>query len=206
MVDGDDEHGQPPVLGHFPVGAGQHEGVVGPLGERAPNLGPVDDELIAVPVGPSQGTGHVGAAAGLGNELHPQLVAPDPRRDVALFLLLGAELQYDRPADRQGGNAEQDGHVEVHAHVVDDLLVGGSKALASVLLGVAHRGVPPVIQPPLKLTVAAAVQVIVLGGVPGIDGVATGHVLVHPRLDLLSVPVQLGRIGFGIHEVVHRSP
>ena len=45
--------------------------------------------------------GDVGAAARLGQELHPELLALEDRREVAQLLLLGAELEEHRRARRE---------------------------------------------------------------------------------------------------------
>src|SRR6516165_10004009 len=51
MTDGHQEHGQPFVLGHVPVGAGQTQAVVGSERAGAPGLGAVDHPTVAAAFG-----------------------------------------------------------------------------------------------------------------------------------------------------------
>ncbi len=74
-VHGHDEHGEPGVLGHVGIGAGQADGVVGVVAARGPDLGAVEAPGVAVALGPGEQTGQVGAAARLGEELAPDVVA-----------------------------------------------------------------------------------------------------------------------------------
>ena len=72
---GQDEHRQAAVLRHVPVGAGQAQAPVGPPGAGGPDLGAVEHPLVAVAHRRGEGAGDVGAAARLGEELHPELLA-----------------------------------------------------------------------------------------------------------------------------------
>ena len=96
LADREHEHREAAVLRHVPVGAGEAQPPVGPPGTGGPHLGAVEDPLVPVPHGGGERAGDVGAAARLGEELHPQLLALEDGGDVALLLLLGAEVEQDR--------------------------------------------------------------------------------------------------------------
>ena len=84
---------RPWCLGRLPVGAGQAHGVVGAERSCTPYLRTVEHEDVPVPGGPGHQAGQVGTAAGLGQELHPQLLAAEDGRDMSALLLLGAEVE-----------------------------------------------------------------------------------------------------------------
>ena len=109
LVDLDDEHAEPTVLGHVPVRAQQTQAVVGEPRARRPDLGAVHDPLVAVAHRGRQRAGHVRATTGLGQELHPDLLALEDRRDVPLLLLLGAELEQHRRAGHERRHLEDPG-------------------------------------------------------------------------------------------------
>ena len=125
-VDREDEHRQAAVLRHVPVGAGQAQAPVRPPRPGRPHLGTVEDPLVAVAHGGRERSGHVGTAARLGEELHPQLLAPEDRRHVPALLLLGAEVQQHRHARRHGRYLDPAREVEAGQLLVQDPLVGRS--------------------------------------------------------------------------------
>jgi hypothetical protein len=63
LVQGKDEHRQPPVLGDVPVGPGQAQAPVGPPGSRRPDLRPVEHPFFAVAYGRGLSAGGVGTAS-----------------------------------------------------------------------------------------------------------------------------------------------
>ena len=56
---------------------------------------------VAVALGAGEAPGEVGAAARLGQELHPLLLAPEHRRQVLRLLLVGAEVDERRAEDAE---------------------------------------------------------------------------------------------------------
>ena len=68
------------VLRGIRVGAHQHLAVVGDLGVRGPDLLPGDDVVVAVAHRLAAQRREVGAGAGLGEALAPDLVAAQDRR------------------------------------------------------------------------------------------------------------------------------
>ena len=66
---------RPRCLGDVPVGAGEAHRVRGRHRRGAPDLRAVHHPLVAVALGACQAPGEVGAAGGLGEELHPLLLA-----------------------------------------------------------------------------------------------------------------------------------
>ena len=77
-VDGHQEHRQALVLGHVPVGAGQHQAVVGGKRAGAPRLRAVDDPVVGHAVGAGDHPGQVRSTAGF-----RQATAQAPRRRAA---------------------------------------------------------------------------------------------------------------------------
>ena len=59
----------------------------GDVGQRRPHLLAVEHPLVAVALGPGRQAGHVGAGAGLAEELAPDLLVREERPQVALLLL-----------------------------------------------------------------------------------------------------------------------
>ena len=96
------------MLGHVPVGAGQHQPVVG--GERAgaPRLGAVDHPLVADAVGPGDDAGEIRSAAGLRQQLDEHLVAAQGGRNMLALLLFGAGVEDRRRADRERRRVQDD--------------------------------------------------------------------------------------------------
>ena len=101
LVDREHEHGEAAVLRHVPVGAGQAQAPVGPPRAGGPDLRAVQHPLVAVAHGGGERAGDVGAAARLGEELHPDLLALEDGGDVRALLLLGAEVEQHRQARRE---------------------------------------------------------------------------------------------------------
>ena len=152
LVDLHDEHGQAAVLGDVPVGAGQAHGVVGVVRRRAPDLRAVQDEDVAVAVGAGEAAGQVGAAAGLGEELHPQLLALQDRGEVARFCSWVPKSTRVAAEDAQRGHVEREGHVVRARLLGEGALVLGAEAQAAVLGREADPGEPAVPQRALQLT------------------------------------------------------
>ena len=67
--------------------------------ERGPDLLSGDDPLVAVALGPRLQAGEIRTGVRLAEPLAPQLLAAGDRRQEALLLLLGAELQQRRPEE-----------------------------------------------------------------------------------------------------------
>jgi hypothetical protein len=112
LMDLQDEHGEAAVLGHIPVGAGEAHRVVARERGRTPDFGAVQPELVAVAIRSGETASQIGPARGLGQELHPQLLATQDRRQVARLLFVRAEL------DQRGGEDAERRHVERERHVV----------------------------------------------------------------------------------------
>ena len=74
----------PRCFGLIGVGAGEQDAPVAEVGAGRPHLLPVDDPLVAVAHGTGRQPREVGAGAGLAEQLAPDLVAAQHRRQVAL--------------------------------------------------------------------------------------------------------------------------
>ena len=85
------------MLRHVDVAAGEQQAPVAVVRARRPHLLAVDDPLVAVALGPRAQAGEVGAGAGLGEQLAPDLAAASIYGQEALLLLVGA-LRHDRRA------------------------------------------------------------------------------------------------------------
>ena len=111
------DRGEPAVLRRVPVGARQAQPVVGLRRARAPHLRAVEDVAVAVAREPRERAGHVGSATGLGQELHPLLVAAQHAREVAQLQHLGAVVE-----QRRGHHADR--HHVARRHAPPHLLGG----------------------------------------------------------------------------------
>ena len=100
------------------------------MGATRPDLLAVDDELVAVAFRPGGQPGEIAAGAGLGEQLAPDLLAAEQRREVALSLVVGPGVD-----DRRTGPADTDLVVRTvdpggSELLVDDQLVTGIGAEA----------------------------------------------------------------------------
>ena len=77
---------RPGVLGHVRVGAHDEQAPAGDVGQGGPHLLAVDDPLVAVAHALGRQAGEVGAGAGLGEQLAPDLLAGEQRAQVPLLL------------------------------------------------------------------------------------------------------------------------
>ena len=80
---------------------------------------PLSDPFVAVADGGRERSGDVGAAARLGQQLHPDLFAPEDGGDVALLLFLRTELEQHRQARRQGGHLQSRWMLVAHELLVE---------------------------------------------------------------------------------------
>ena len=109
---------RPRCFGTSQLVRARQQAPVRPPGARGPHLRTVQHPLVAVADGGGERAGDVGAAARLGEELHPELLALEDGGDVAALLLLGAEVE-------QHGRARRDrrGLEPARVLVAGDLLV-----------------------------------------------------------------------------------
>src|SRR5207244_8708632 len=68
----------------------------------------VDDEMVALVYGTGAQAGEIGAGAGLGIALAPDLVGAQDPRQVPFFLLLGAPMNESRAEQAEAAGAGQD--------------------------------------------------------------------------------------------------
>src|SRR5581483_3357039 len=101
----DDEVTNALVLRRVGVRAREQDHVLGDVRAGGPDLLAVDDVVVAVLDGPRLHGGEVGAGAGFGEALAPDVVALDDAREVLLLLLLGA-VEDDGRAGPAGADAE----------------------------------------------------------------------------------------------------
>ena len=93
LVHGDEQEGDPLVLRHIGVGAGQDEDPIGQVPRGGPHLLAVEHPFVAVQLGPAPDIGQVGSGARFRVPLAPDvLTGQDPWQEVGL-LFLGAPLQ-----------------------------------------------------------------------------------------------------------------
>ena len=97
----DDEVGQPLVLGHVRVGAGQQQPPTGAVGQARPHLLTVDHPVVTVRDRGGREPGQVGPGARLREQLTPQVLGGGQRpQPLTLHVLALCVL-----ADRRGGHA-----------------------------------------------------------------------------------------------------
>src|SRR5438876_9099765 len=98
----DEQQREPRVLRGIRLGAAEEEAPVGDVGMARPDLLAVHDEGPAAPPGPRAERCEVGAGAGLGEALAPELTAGEERAEEAVALRGGAVVQ-DRGTDQVDG-------------------------------------------------------------------------------------------------------
>jgi hypothetical protein len=150
-VDRHHEHRQALVLGHVPIGTGQHQAVVG--GERAgaPCLGAVDHPLVADAVGPGDDTGEIRSATGFRQQLHEHFITAQRGGDVREFLCLTAHVEDRRAADGERRDVENERHLVAGRLGVERLLVFVPQAAPAVLRRKADPREPTVVEDALKV-------------------------------------------------------
>ena len=110
--------------------------------------------------------GDVGAATRLGQQLHPQLLALEDRREVAELLFLGAELEEHRGARRERRRLDAERIGEARQLLLQRHLVRRREPLAAVLTREADTGEPGVEELPLQLAGCLDLGQFLLVGVP----------------------------------------
>ncbi len=166
LVERQDEHGQSTVLRHVPVRPRQTQAPVGEPRPGGPHLGPVEDPLLAVAHGGHQRAGDVGTAARFGQQLHPEFLTLEDRREVTQLLLLGAELEEHRRARRERRCLDPEGIGESRQLLVECRLVRGRETLTAVLAREADAGEPGVEERPLQRAGGRDLGQVLVVGVP----------------------------------------
>src|SRR5205807_2571226 len=104
------------------IGAAKEQAKVRAMRERGPDLLPIDDEVVAAILRAGAERGDVGAGAGLGVSLAPDLIARENRRQVALLHLLCAPLHQSGSRDVQADRIDGAGPADsIHLLFVDVL-------------------------------------------------------------------------------------
>jgi len=132
-VHGNEEHGDPLVLGDVRIRAGGQPDVIGVGSQAGEHLGPVDDVLLAIAFGLRDQGSQIGARVGLRVADAEMDLPGQDLGEEELLLLLGSEL-HDGRADGVDG---QHGHRSAAAHrlVKEDELLDGRATLPAPLLG-----------------------------------------------------------------------
>src|SRR6202034_2879612 len=125
---------------------------------------------------------HVGAAARLREELHPELLALQDGGQVAQLLLLSAELENDGGTRRQGRDLHSQGIFVARELLVEDPLMLMRQALPAVLPREADTGQAGVEQHALNLAVS-------------LDGGELGLVVVGVPLPTQLLGTHLAQVG-----------
>ena len=109
-IHGADEVADPHVLGGRGIGAGEQDPPPGDVRIARPHLLPVDHPVVAVALGPRRERGQVGAGAGLGEQLAPELLPAEQRPEPAVLLLLGAGVHEGRPRPSDADGVDRAPH------------------------------------------------------------------------------------------------
>lgn len=117
---------------YIPIGSRQAQRPIRPPSAGGPDLGAVEDPVVAVADGRRDSTCHIGAAAGFGQELHPDLLPAQDGRDMARLLFLGSEIQQHRRARRHGRHLETGRIFVAEQFLVERLLVRAGQSLSPV--------------------------------------------------------------------------
>src|SRR5438552_682932 len=187
-----DEVADPPGPGRGEVRARQQDAPARELRVARPDLLAGHDPAVAAALGTGAERGQVGARAGLGEELAPELVRGEDLREEAPLLFLRSVGDERRPD-------------QVDADPVDDLgcAGGGELLLEDVVLD--HRGAAPaVLARPVDADPAAVVQLPLPGAEEG-DLVGEGRVLRRGRPIRAEPRAQLGAAGLlgGAEREIH---
>ncbi len=87
------------MLRKFGIGTGYEHAAICEMGERVPDLLPVDDPLVAIAYGPRREPGEVGARARLGEELAPDLLAREHRSQGSVAEIVAAVRDHGRTGE-----------------------------------------------------------------------------------------------------------
>ena len=99
----------PLCFGDIGIGSGEEDAERCVLRATGPDLLTVDHELVAVAHRTSAEAGEVAAAARFAEQLAPELLAGQHRRQVALLLLVGAGVQQCRARPTRSRSGSPDG-------------------------------------------------------------------------------------------------
>ncbi len=116
----------------------EQEAPVGVVRSAGPQLGPVDDIVIAVEDGPGLERGQVRTAAGLAEALAPLQIAAHGGNDELIPLFGGAGHHHD-PLEMRYAQA---GRTDRRRFVVEDRVVDGAHATSAPLLRPGLEGAP----------------------------------------------------------------
>jgi hypothetical protein len=191
----DQDVGDATVLRRLRVGADETEHPVGVLRPGGPDLLAVHDELVPDDRGARAERCEIGARAGLGVSLTPDVVGGEDPRQVSLPLLLGAVRDERRSHHLDAHHADQPRGPRANHLLVDDGLAHDVGTLAAVLGGPAHGEVARLEHLPLpRLGARDLLRV----GRP-LDGIVAavlaGDVRLEPRAHLALEGEFLGRVG-----------
>ncbi|MND82881.1 hypothetical protein D3C80_747250 [compost metagenome] len=133
---------QPVVANTARLGAGDDETPVRFVGQRSPDLLPVDDPTVAAFIQCRAGldVGQVRACAGLRIALAPEVVTTDDARQKALFLLFAAEGGNGRPGQAFADMAHAPRATGAGIFFMEDHLLGDRQAAPAMLRRPADAG------------------------------------------------------------------
>ncbi len=139
------------------VGPRQHEDPVGPLRRGDPRLGAVDDVRVTLAHGTGRERGEVGAGAGLGVALAPELLAREDLGQVARALLVVAEL-HDHRRDHLQPERQHPRRPAVGDLLAEDVPLHRVPAGAPVLRGPVRRDPALLEEDPLPARVVVLLE------------------------------------------------
>src|SRR5438128_167491 len=102
---------------------------------RGPHLLAVDQEMVALVDGAGAQAGEVGAGAGLGIALAPDLVTAENLWQVPFLLVLRAPMNKGRPQEAHPDGPGQDRGAGAEILLVEDDLLHEADAAAAIFLG-----------------------------------------------------------------------
>src|SRR5260370_11138858 len=160
------------------------------MAEGGPDLLAGDDVMVAVAHGARLERREVGARAGLGVPLDPEILAVVHTRQEALLLGVGTEAQQDRRAhahaERHDGRAPRGA-----ALLLEDVALHDGPVRAAPLLGPAGR------DPPLLRELLVPAEQVVLRQLTVVENLvahADGHIRADPGPDLVAERGFFGRV------------
>ena len=136
----DEQVGDPLALRHIGIGSDEEDPPLGPRHRRRPHLLAGDHELVAVADRTGAEGGEIRSGTGLGEQLAPQLVAPQHRGQETGLLLGRPVAQQGRAHHAEGDDEGTARHPERGLLLVEDRLEDRRVPLAAGRRGPGERG------------------------------------------------------------------
>src|SRR5437588_740743 len=198
----DDQVRQPLVARRLRVAERDEDAEVGDVGERRPDLLPVDDVHVPAALGARACRGEVGAGARLREALAPDLLGGEDLRKMRLLLRVRAVGHDRRPGHPEPDHADVGGRLRARHLLVEDRLEAVGRAGAAVIRRPGQARVAGLVK--LAAPLAAESVAVAIGAASPAPSLV-GQVRVEPVAQLGAKGGFLRRVA-EIHETVSLPP